>query len=75
VTRFRVVSIGGWTINQGAHGASGAKYPVEAWYVLDSACCYRVVREFRAVWRNKHGRATPERDARAFAAQLESDYP
>lgn len=75
MTRFKVVSIGGWTINQGAHGASGAKYPVAAWYVLDTANCHHVVREFRRVWANSYGRAIPERDARTYAAELEREYP
>lgn len=75
MTRFRVTSISGWTINQHSHGASGAKRPVAAWYVLDSANCFHIVREYRAVWANVHGRAKPETDARAYAAELERDYP
>lgn len=73
--RFKVVSIGGWTINQGSHGASGRKHPIAAWYVLDTANCHYIVREYRRKWANRYGRAIPETEARAYAAELEENYP
>jgi hypothetical protein len=50
------------------------KMAAPSWQVLDSAVCYRVVREFRAVG-NQHGRGDPEGDAHRFAALLEAKYP
>ena len=75
MTRFRVVSIGGWSINQGSHGASGRKHPIAAWYVLDSANCFHIVREYRRAWRERYGRAIPQQQAREDAAELERGYP
>lgn len=75
MTRFKVTSIGGWTITQRAHGASGWKQTAAAWYVLDTANCSHIVREFRARWVNQHSSSAAEAEAREFAAQLESDYP
>jgi hypothetical protein len=75
VTRFKVTSVSGWTITQRAHGASSVKQTAPAWQVLDSACCHHIVREFRAKWVNQHSSGAAEAEARAFAAQLERDYP
>jgi hypothetical protein len=72
VSRFKVTSIEGWSISAAA--ASGTKRPAPAWYVLDSANCFGIVREFRSAG-NQWNRGTPEADARAYAAELERDYP
>ena len=73
--RFRVTSISGWGVGQGGHGASGRKQTHTAWQVLDSANCFHIVREFRLEG-NQHRRGgNPETAARAFAEQLEQEYP
>ena len=73
--RFKVTSIGGWTISQASHGGTGPKQSPAVWYVLDSANSHHIVREFRRIPANYYARAAPEREAREFAAQLERDYP
>lgn len=73
--RFRVVSVTGHTIKQnfGGSGSSGRK-PRSIWYVLDSADCFHIVREFR-YWSNGRDVSAPEDEARAYAAELEAAYP
>jgi hypothetical protein len=75
MTRFKVARVTGWTITQRAHGASGGKQTAAAWYVLDTANCFHIVREFRARWVNQYSSGAAEAEARLFAAELESDYP
>jgi hypothetical protein len=71
--RFKVVSITGWAITPSS-GTTSRK-PTTFWYVLDSANCFHIVREFHQ-WGNQHGsREEPEGEARAFAAALEEAYP
>jgi hypothetical protein len=75
VTRFRVVSVSGWNINSQAAPGNGHKTPATIWYVLDSANCHRIEREFRRQG-NRGWRITdPEASARAYAAELEQRYP
>jgi hypothetical protein len=74
MTRFRVGSVTGWLINQRTPSRAGdsRRTPTVIWYVADSADCFHTVREFRA-WGGKN--AEPEQAARAFADQLNREYP
>lgn len=67
MARFRVVTVTGWVIGPDSKGHSGP--PGEAFAVLDSAVCYRIVGEFRA-----GGGLTAEKrraKAESLAAELE----
>lgn len=75
MNRFKVTSVSGWTINQGTHGASGRKQTRDAWQVLDTAVCHRVVREFHPSAASTYRRVDLGSEARAFAARLERKYP